>query len=68
MERELKCKYCERYLGKSYGTIVAELKCSNSSCRATTHIKVINSDTVSDIRHKFLHPETEPKKKEVEVS
>lgn len=68
MEQDLLCKYCERYLGKAYGTVVAELKCSNSSCRATNHFKIIQADTAKDITHKFTKPEQQPKKKDVEVS
>jgi len=59
---ELKCKSCGRLLGTSYGTIIAELKCSNSSCRATNQFKVINSDQDKDIRYKFLTKEILPKK------
>lgn len=68
MLKELTCKDCGRYLGKAYGTIIAEIKCPNSSCKATTQFKVINGDTVSDLRFKFVDPPTPPKKKEVEVS
>lgn len=68
MKQELKCKSCERHLGWSYGTTVAEIKCSNSSCRATNQFKFIQADMTKDITHKFATPEQPPKKKVVEVS
>lgn len=68
MEQELKCKDCGRHLGVANGTVVAELKCSNSSCKATTQFKIINGDIASDIRHKFAKPAQPPKQKVVEVS
>lgn len=58
---ELKCKYCGRHLGKAYGTVVAELKCPNSDCRATTHFKIVHSDTTADITYKFITKEIQPK-------
>jgi phage FluMu protein Com len=64
MEQELTCKHCNRYLGKAFGSIVAELKCANSSCRGTTQFKIVQSDTLKDITHKFITPETPPKAKE----
>lgn len=68
MEQELKCKDCNRHLGTANGTVVAELKCSNSSCRATTQFKIINGDITKDIRYKFTTPAQPPKQKAVEVS
>ena len=68
MERELRCKHCDRYIGKAYGTIVAELVCPNTSCKAGNQFKIINGDTVGDLRHKFLTLPKPPKKKAVEVS
>lgn len=68
MEQELKCRACERHLGKAYGSIVAELKCSNSSCRATTQFKIVRGDVSKDISYRFTTKEVEPKKKEPEVS
>lgn len=68
MIKELKCKDCGRHLGKAMGTIIAELNCPNSACRATTQFKIINGDIVSDLRFKFVDPPKPPKKKEVEVS
>lgn len=68
MTTELKCQYCDRYLGKAYGTIVAEIRCSNSSCKGGNQFKIINGDNVADIRFKFVDTPQPPKKKEVEVS
>jgi phage FluMu protein Com len=68
MELELRCKHCDRYIGKAFGTVVAELACPNSSCKAGNQFKIVNGDIASDIRHKFLTLPKAPKKKEVEVS
>lgn len=65
MKNELTCKHCKRHLGWSYGTIIAEIKCSNSACRATNQFKFIQADNVADIRYKFLKPEQPPKQKDV---
>lgn len=65
---DLNCGHCNRYLGKAHGTTVAEIICSNSSCKAGNQFKIINGDISKDIRHKFLEPAKQPKKKEVEVS
>lgn len=64
MEYELKCMHCDRFLGKGYGTVVAELKCSNSACRGTTQFKRLQGDTLRDIRHKFATEPEAPKQKE----
>lgn len=68
MEQELTCKDCNRHLGVANGTTIAELKCSNSSCKATTQFKIINGDIAKDIRYKFAGPPQPPKQKAVEVS
>lgn len=68
MNVDINCKHCKRYLGKAYGTVVAEILCSNTSCKAGNQIKIINADSEADIKHKFVTPAQEPKKKEVEVS
>jgi hypothetical protein len=59
---DLKCKSCERHLGEAE-TIVADLLCPNSSCRASTQFKIINNDVTSMMKYKFLKPER-PSKKE----
>lgn len=64
---ELNCAHCGRYLGKAYGTIVADIRCPNSSCKAGNQIKIINGNN-DDYRFKFSEPAQPPKKKEVEVS
>lgn len=66
MEYEVKCKHCSRFLFKAVGTtIVSNLPCPNSSCRAKLNIKVINYDSSEEERHhKFATPETPPKTKQ----
>lgn len=54
MEKELKCDDCGRFIGKAYGTVVAELKCGNSKCKKMVQIKVIAADQSKDLRHKFV--------------
>lgn len=65
--KELTCKDCGRYLGEAE-VIVADLLCSNGSCKASTQFKILNADQIKLIKYKFAKPEREPKKKEVEVS
>lgn len=55
---ELKCRVCSRYIGEAE-TIIAELMCPNTSCKATTQFKIINNDIEKLISYKFM---TEPKK------
>jgi phage FluMu protein Com len=59
MQKEIRCDQCDRFLGKAYGTIVAEIKCSNSKCKKLVQVKSVSNDRVSDIRFKF--PETDSK-------
>lgn len=58
MERELRCKKCDRYLGKAHGTVVVELRCS-SSCKEVSNFKIVNGDIDSDLRFKFVEKEPE---------
>lgn len=64
MEKELKCRSCNRHLGISKGTTIAELICP--SCKATTQFKVINGDATQDLLFKWTTAPKEPKKKEGE--
>lgn len=64
---ELKCKDCDRYLGEAE-TIVADLLCPNSSCKASTQFKILTADQTKMLSYKFAKPARQPKKKEVEVS
>lgn len=67
--KDIKCKYCDRFLFVQAGSVVIEkLTCPNSDCKAKLNFKLLNADTSSDIRHKFVNPERPPKKKEIEVS
>lgn len=66
---DISCKFCGRYLFKQAGTVVIEgLICPNSECKAKLNFKIIQADQVKDLTHKFVNPEREPKKKQVEVS
>jgi hypothetical protein len=60
---ELKCRNCGRHLGEAT-TIVADLLCPNSACRASTQFKILNNDTVGMMNYKFAKPEREPKRKD----
>jgi hypothetical protein len=61
---QLKCASCGRHLGEAE-TIIADLLCPNSSCRASTQFKILNNDISGMARYKFAAPAREPKKKEV---
>lgn len=66
---DINCKHCNRYLFKQVGTVVIEgLICPNSSCKAKLNFKIVTADRTKDLTHKFVNAETEPKKKEPEVS
>lgn len=64
---ELFCKNCKRYLGEAE-VIVADIICSNSSCKGSTQFKILSADQSKLYSYKFAKPEKPPKKKEVEVS
>lgn len=64
---ELNCKICGRHLGEAE-VIVADLLCSNGSCKASTQFKILNADQVKLIRYKFVKPEKLSKVKQTEVS
>lgn len=51
---DIKCTECNRYLGKADGTVVAELKCPNSKCKALVKVKITNEhSSESDTHYKF---------------
>lgn len=60
---DVKCKHCQRFLFVQAGTVIIE-KMTCPGCKAKLNFKIINGDKMKDIRHKFVNPETEPKKKE----
>lgn len=60
--RELNCRSCGRYLGSSFGTIVAEIKCSNSKCKLINQYKFINTNISDDINYKFAKPQIKSKR------
>lgn len=67
MNNDINCKHCNRFLFKQMGTVVIEgLICPG--CKAKSNFKIVTADPSKDLRHKFINPETEPKKKEPEVS
>lgn len=60
---DLNCSKCKRYIGKAE-SIVADLLCPNSSCKASTQFKIVTSDVSKLITYKFAEPERPPKSKE----
>ena len=61
---DLKCKHCQRYIGKSHGTIIATLKCPNSSCKGETQFKIVEADVSKAFNFKFLEQPIAPKNRE----
>jgi len=57
---KLNCKYCSRHLGEAE-VIIAELICSNSSCKATNQYTHLTNDLSKMYTHKFTKPEKQPK-------
>ena len=54
-EIEIRCKECSRHLGlKAIETIISQVRCPKSSCKALNNVKVVNSrSTEQQIRYKF---------------
>ena len=63
METELKCEHCGRYMGKAYNTIVATLKCPNTSCKGETRFKIVTSDISKTLNYQFTDKPAQPKAK-----
>jgi len=63
---EKACNHCGRYLFTAKGTtIIEQMPCPNSKCRAKLNIKIVSSDsTDEELRYKFITNETPPKQKE----
>lgn len=41
---DLRCKKCDRFLGlKGVKSIIAQVRCPNSKCKALNNVKVVNS-------------------------
>ena len=59
------CKHCGRYIMDIEGTTIIEnLVCPNSKCKAHLNVKVITpQSTVEEINYKFKTKELPPKKK-----
>lgn len=64
---ELKCKHCDRFLGE-VETLVGEIRCSNTSCKAGNQFKIIKADETTLYDYKFATPPRPPKVKQVESS
>jgi phage FluMu protein Com len=67
MNINISCKHCQRFLFEQAGTVVLE-KLTCPGCKAKLNFKIVTADRSKDVRHTFVNPETEPKKKEPEVS
>lgn len=55
IDLDLRCNKCDRFLGlKGVKSIIAQVRCPNSKCKALNNIKVVNSNsTEADLRYKF---------------
>jgi len=55
---DIKCKHCDRWLGKTDQTLIATIKCSNSKCKLDNNIKIVNSNSSeAQLRYKFKQEE-----------
>lgn len=63
MNYEVNCHYCKRYLLTAMSTtIIEQLVCSNTKCKARLNIKIVSQDsTTEQLNYKFSQPETPPK-------
>ena len=59
---ELRCRHCSRYIGQ-VETLVGEVICGNSSCKAGNQFKVINPDMNKMMSFKFASAPKPPKEK-----
>ena len=52
---DLRCNKCDRFLGlKGVKSIIAQVRCPNSKCKALNNIKVVNSSSSEeDLWYKF---------------
>jgi hypothetical protein len=62
---KLECSNCGRHFGEAV-SIVADLICPNSNCKASTQFKVLTTDQAALVKFKFPNPPREPKKKDKE--
>lgn len=65
MNMEVSCKHCDRYLFTAKGTTILEqMPCPNSKCKAKLNIKIVTSDSLeNEIKYKFTTEEQGPKEK-----
>lgn len=68
MNHEVNCKHCGRYLFTAQSTtIIEQMPCANSKCKAKLNIKVVDSQsTLKDIQHRFETAEVPPKSAKTE--
>ena len=50
---EIKCKFCNRFLGKATKSMEAEIKCSSSKCKKMNKQHIV---FLSDYMKKHNHP------------
>lgn len=60
IDLDIRCNSCDRFLGlKGVETIIAQVRCPNSKCKAMNNVKVVTPDSSDkDIRYKFPKEET----------
>lgn len=60
MNHRVDCKYCGRYLFNACGTtIIEQLPCPNTKCKAKLNIKIVTSDsTPAQLNYKFTTQES----------
>jgi len=59
-KKEIRCGNCNRFMGEAHGTVVADMKCPNSSCKCMNHVKIISADPDHDRRFKFVEVDKKP--------
>ena len=64
---DLNCSHCGRFLGRAK-SIVGELICSNSSCKAGNQFKILTADEAALISFKFADAPRPPKSKQAAPS
>ena len=56
---EIRCKECNKPLGQ-VESLVGEIYCSNTSCKAGSQYKILTNDTL--VAYEFAQPPRPPKK------
>jgi len=60
MNKEIRCKDCNRYLFTAHGTVIASVPCNNQKCKKINQVKVVTADNADNLLYKFV--DAEPKK------